>query len=147
MVSHQVIALCGRQFAWKVHNWLTRLFKHSPNVGIRHVHPHHKRLTKNRDTKDWRTRKHGLKAVKCRLFDSRPMPNLTFPKKVQQGGSKICKMVHILAIVVSQAKELIYMSDTSGCGPFTNGRQLGRVRMDLAMANYMAQVKGCPSIL
>ena len=68
------------------------------------------------------------------------MPNLTFPKKVQQGGSKTHEMVHILAIVVAQAKELLYMSDTSGCGPFTNGHQLGRVHTDLAMANYVAQV-------
>ena len=48
--------------------------------------------------------------------------------------------VHILAIVVAQTKELLYMSDTSGCGLLTNGRKLGRVCMDLAMANYMAQV-------
>ena len=32
------------------------------------------------------------------------------------------------------------MLDTGGCGPFTNGRQLGRVCTDLAMANYVAQV-------
>ena len=50
------------------------------------------------------------------------------------------EIVHILAIVVAQTKELLYMSDTSGRGPFTNGRQLGWVCMDLAMANYMAQV-------
>ena len=68
------------------------------------------------------------------------MPNLTFLKKVRHGGSKTCKMVHILAIVVAQAKELLYMSDTSGCGPFTNSHQLGQVHTDLAMANYMAQV-------
>ena len=49
-------------------------------------------------------------------------------------------MVNILAKVVAQAKELLYMSDTSGCGPFMNGHQLGRVRTDLAMANYVAQV-------
>ena len=119
---------------------MTRLFKHSPNVGIRRVCPYHKRLTKDRDTKDWWTCKHGLKAVKCRLFDSRPTPNLTFLKKVQQGGSKMHEMVYILAIVVAQAKELLYISNTSGCGPLTNGRQLGRVHMDLAMANYVAQV-------
>ena len=50
------------------------------------------------------------------------------------------KMVHILAIVVAQAKELLYILDTSGCGPFTNGHQLGWVCTDLAMANYVAQV-------
>ena len=66
------------------------------------------------------------------------MPNLTFPKKVQQGGSDTCKMVHILAIAVAQTEELLYISDTSGRGPFTNGQQLGWVRMDLAMANYVA---------
>ena len=49
-------------------------------------------------------------------------------------------MVHILAIVVAQTKELLYMSDTSGRGPLTNSHQLGWVRMDLAMANYVAQV-------
>ena len=49
-------------------------------------------------------------------------------------------MVHILAIVVAQAKELLYTLDTGGCGPFTNGRQLGQVHMDLVMANYVAQV-------
>ena len=38
------------------------------------------------------------------------------------------EMVHILAIVVAQTKELLYISDTSGCGPFTNGCQLGWVR-------------------
>ena len=32
------------------------------------------------------------------------------------------------------------MSDANGCGTFTNGGQLGWVCMDLAMANYMAQV-------
>ena len=32
------------------------------------------------------------------------------------------------------------MSDTSGCGPFTNGHQFGWVCVDLAMANYVAQV-------
>ena len=52
----------------------------------------------------------------------------------------MCEMVHILAIVVTQAKELLYMSDTSGCRPFMNGHQLGQVRMDLAIANYVAQV-------
>ena len=50
------------------------------------------------------------------------------------------KIVYILAIVVAQAKELLYISDTSGCGPFTNDRQLGQVHMDLAMANYVVQV-------
>ena len=48
------------------------------------------------------------------------------------------KMVHILALVVEQGKELLYMLDTGGCGPFTNGHHLGRVRADLAMANYVA---------
>ena len=33
----------------------------------------------------------------------------------------MCEMVHILAIVVAQAKELLYISDTGGCGPFVNG--------------------------
>ena len=49
-------------------------------------------------------------------------------------------MVHILAIVVAQTKELLYMLDTGGCGPFMNGCQLGQVHADLAMANYVAQV-------
>ena len=124
----------------KVPNKLTRLFKHIPNVGIGRVCPYYKRLTKNRDMKDWRTHKRGLEAIKCRLLDSRPSPNLTFLKKVRQGGSNTCKMVHILAILVVQAKELLYISDTGGCGPFTNGRQLGWIRMDLAMANYVTQV-------
>ena len=35
------------------------------------------------------------------------------------------KMVHILAIVVAQTKNLLYILDTSGRGPFKNGRQLG----------------------
>ena len=109
-------------------------------MGIRYVHPHHEGLTKNRDMKDWRTAKHGLKAVKCRLFDSRPVLNLTFPKKVQQGGSNTCKMTHILAIVVAKTKELLYISDTGVCGPFKNGHRLSWVHMDLAMANYVAQV-------
>ena len=56
-------------------------------------------------------------------------------------GSNTCEMVHILAIVVAQAKKLLYMLDTGGCGPFTNGRQLGWVHLDLAMANYVAQVR------
>ena len=90
--------------------------------------------------KDWRTRKHGLKVVKCRLFDRRPAPNLTFPKRVRQGGSNTCKIAHILAIVVAQAKELLYILDTGGCGPFMNGHQLGQVHTDLAMANCVAQV-------
>ena len=68
------------------------------------------------------------------------MPNLTFLKKVQQGGSNTHEMVYILAIVVAQTKKLQYMSDTSGLGPFTNGHQLGQIRMDLAIANYVAQV-------
>ena len=38
-------------------------------------------------------------------------------------------MVYILAIVVAQAKKLLYMSDTGRCGPFTNGRQLGWVEV------------------
>ena len=54
------------------------------------------------------------------------------------------KMVHILAIVVAPAKELLYISDTGGCGPFVNGHQLGWVCTDLAMANYMAQVINFP---
>ena len=49
-------------------------------------------------------------------------------------------MVHILAIVAAQTKELLYMSDTSKRGPLTNGWQLGQVRANLAMANYVAQV-------
>ena len=84
--------------------------------------------------------KRGLKAVKCRPFDSRPALNLIFRKKVRQGGSNTYEMVHILTIVVAKANYLLYISDTGMCGPFTNGRQLGRVRMDLAMANYVAQV-------
>ena len=119
---------------------MTRLLKHGPNVGIGHIHPHHKRLAKNRDAKDWRTHRHGLEGVKCRLLNSRPALNLTFLKKVQQRGSNTHEMVHILAIVVTQTKKLLYMSDTSGHRPFKNGRQLGWVCMDLAMANYVAQV-------
>ena len=118
---------------------MTRLFKHSPNVDIRCIHPYHKRLTKNRDTEDWRICKHGLKAIKCKLFNSRPTPNLTFLKKVRQRGSNIHKMVHILAIVVAQTKELLYILDTNKCRPLTNSRQLGQVLADLAMANYVAQ--------
>ena len=102
------------------------------------VRPHHKRLAKKRDTKDWRTFKHGLKAIKCRLFDSRPAPNLTFLKKVRQGGSNTPEIVHILAIIVAQATELLYISDTGRYGPFTNGYQFGRVCTDLAMATYVA---------
>ena len=49
------------------------------------------------------------------------------------------KVVHILAIVAAQTKELLYMSDTGGCWPLTNGCKLGWVRADLAMANYVAQ--------
>ena len=119
---------------------MPRLLKYSPNVGIGHVCPHHGRLPKNRDTKDWRTHEHGLEAVKCRLLDSRPALNLTFSKKVRQRGSNTCKMVHILAIVVAQTKELLYMSDTGGCRPFKNGYKLCWVHADLAMANYVAQV-------
>ena len=63
------------------------------------------------------------------------MLNLIFLKKVQQGGNKTHEMVYILAIGVAQAKELLYILDTSGCG-----HQLGRVCTDQAMANYMAQV-------
>ena len=100
--------------------------------------PHHKRLAKNRDMKDWRTCERSLEAIKCRLLDSRPAPNLTFSKKVRQGGSDTHEMVHILAIVVAQTEELLYVSDTSGRGPFTNGYQLGWVHTDLAMANYVA---------
>ena len=50
------------------------------------------------------------------------------------------EIVYILAIVVIQNKELLYMPDTSGDGPLTNGCQLGWVHIDLAMANYLAQV-------
>ena len=55
----------------------------SLNVGIGRIRPHHERLAKNRDTKDWGICERSLKAVKCRLLDSRPAPNLIFPKKVQ----------------------------------------------------------------
>ena len=121
MVSHCVVALCGRQLAQKIHNQLIRLLKHRPNVGIRHVYPHYKRLTKNRDMKDWGTCKHSIKDVKCRLLISRPGPNLTFLKKVQQRGSNMHEVVYILAIVVAQTKELLYMPDTGGRGSLTNG--------------------------
>ena len=50
------------------------------------------------------------------------------------------EVFHILAIVVAQTKELLYMSDTGGCRPFKNGHKLGWVYADLAMANYVAQV-------
>ena len=50
------------------------------------------------------------------------------------------KVVYILAVVVAQTKELLYISDTGGCGPLTNGSKLGWVHTDLAMANYIAQV-------
>ena len=113
---------------------------HSPNVGIGHIHPHHERLAKSRDTKDWTTHEHGLEADKYRLLNSRPAPDLTFSKKVQQGGSNMHEMVHILAIVVAQTKKLLYMSDTSRRGPFKNSHQLGQVHADLAMANYVAHV-------
>ena len=46
----------------------------------------------------------------------------------------------MLAIVVVQTKELQYISDTSGSGPLTNSRKLGRVCADLAIANYVGQV-------
>ena len=95
---------------------------------------------KNKDIKDWRTYECCIKAVKYRLLNSRPVPNLTFPKKVQQGGSNISEMVHILAIVVAQTKELLYMLDISTHGPLTNGHQLDQVHAELAMANYLAQV-------
>ena len=140
IISYWIVALHGRQLAWKICNQLTRLLNHSPNVGIRCIHFHYKRLTKNRDTKDLRTHEHGLEAVKCRLLDRRPAPNLTFSKKVQQGVSNTCEIVHILAIVVAQAKELLYILVTGRCEPFMNGHQLGRVQVDLAMANYVAQV-------
>ena len=52
----------------------------------------------------------------------------------------MCKVVYILRIVVVQTKELLYMSDSSGCGPLTNSCKLGWVCADLAMANYMAQI-------
>ena len=52
----------------------------------------------------------------------------------------MCKIAHILGIVVAQTKELQYMLDKGGCRPFKNGCQLGRVHTDLAMANYVAQV-------
>ena len=125
MVSYQIVSLFGRQLAWKICIWLTRLLKHSPNEGIECIHPHHKRLIKNRNTKDWRTHKRGLVAVKCRLLNGRPVLNLTYPKKVRQGGSNVCKMVYILAIVVAQTKELLYIPDTSGRGPLINSHQLG----------------------
>ena len=52
----------------------------------------------------------------------------------------MCKVVYILAIVVIQTKELLYMSDANGQGPFTNGHQLVRVHTNLAMANYVAYI-------
>ena len=67
------------------------------------------------------------------------MPNLTFSKKLRQGGSNTHEIVHILAIVVVQTKELQYISDTSRRGPLKNGQQLVWVCADLAMANYVAQ--------
>ena len=90
--------------------------------------------------KNWGTHEHGLEAVKCRLLDSRPAPNLTFSKKVQQGGSNNCEVVYILAIIVAQTKEQLYMLDTGGSGPLKNGCKLGQVHTDLVMANYVAQV-------
>ena len=140
MISHQIVALYGRRLAQKIHNWLTRLLKHSPNVGIGCIHPHYKRLAKSKDTKDWRTHECSLEAIKCKLLNSRPAINLTFSKKFRQGGSNTHKMVYILALVVAQAQELLYMLDASRRGPFINGHQLGWVCMDLAMANYAAQV-------
>ena len=113
---------------------------HSPNVGIEYIHPHHESLTKNRDMKDWGTHEHGIEAVTCRLLNSRPALNLPFLKKVRQGGSNTHEVVHILAIVVAQTKELLYMSDTGGRGPLTNCQKLDWVYVDLAMANYVAQV-------
>ena len=83
---------------------MTRLLKHSPNVGIGCIRPHHKRLAKNRDMKDWRTCEHGLEVFKCRLLNSRPAPNLTFLKKVRQGGSDTHEIFYILAIVVAKTK-------------------------------------------
>ena len=109
-------------------------------MGSGHVYPHHKKLTKNRYMKNWRTHKHGFEAVKCRLLNNRPVLNLTFSKKVQEGGSNTCEIAHILAIVVAQTKELLYMLDRGGSRLFTNGCHLGRVRTDLAMANYIARV-------
>ena len=140
MVSHRVVALCGRQLAWKICNLLTRLLKYSSNVGIGCVHPHHKRLIKNRDTKDWGTCECSLETVKCRLLNSRKAQNLTFPKKVQQRGSNMCEVVHILAIVVAPTKELLHMSDTGRSRPLTNSWKLGWVHADLAIANYVVQV-------
>ena len=50
------------------------------------------------------------------------------------------EVVYILAIVVAQTKELLYTLDTGGCGPLINDCKLGWVCVDLAMANYVAQV-------
>ena len=50
------------------------------------------------------------------------------------------EVVHILAIVAAQTKELLYMSDTGGFGPLKNVCKLGQVYADLAIVNYVAQV-------
>ena len=50
------------------------------------------------------------------------------------------EIVHVLAIVVAQTKELLYMSDTSEGVPLTNGCQLIQIHTDLAVTNYVAQV-------
>ena len=55
-------------------------------------------------------------------------------------GSNTHEVVYILTIVVAQTKELLYMLDTGGCGPLTNGLKLGWVCVDLAMANHVAQI-------
>ena len=52
----------------------------------------------------------------------------------------MCEVIHILAIVVAETKELLYMSDTGGCRPLTNSHKLGWVYADLAIANYVAQI-------
>ena len=50
-----------------------------------------------------------------------------FEEGPTRGKQYMHEMVHILAIVVAQTKELLYISDTGGRGPFTNGHQLGWV--------------------
>ena len=78
--------------------------------------------------------------VERRLIDQRSAPNSPLAKQVEEGGSKPCKVVEVLVIVVTQAKELLYILDAHWNRPFFDGHKLGWIHISRASTNNIPKI-------
>ena len=68
------------------------------------------------------------------------MPNSPLEKQIRKGGSKPCKVVDILVIVVTQAEKLLYMLSIHQNRPLLDGVKLGWIYTDGADTNDVPKI-------